>query len=137
MNKVCLLSIAFAVFSIGCHYSEGLEATDKAVAQFHERFNNKEFEKIFDEASTEFRELYDKKRVLRDFDKIHEYLGKVKDTERKGWAVDSEPFGLEVTANFETGFERGSAKEKFVFLVGEDRTELMAYEFNSENVELE
>ena len=137
MNKGCLTLVALSLFLAGCHYSRGLDATDKAVDQFHDRFNEKEFEKIFDQASNEFKQAYDKKKSLKHFKKIYDYLGKVERTKRGGWAVDIQPFGLEVTANFETAFERGSGKEKFVFLVGDEKVELMIYEFSSEGVELD
>ncbi len=137
IQKICVIILILFIISTGCHYSEGLKSADKAVAKFHEQFNKKEFEEIYDKSSIEFKGVFNKEKVIKDLENIRENLGKVESTVRRGWAVEKNSIRLETTANFETKFERGSGKERFVFSIIDDKVELMNYEFDSEDFKLE
>lgn len=135
MNKICILTIIFSIFATSCYFSRGLSAGDKAVAEFHKKFNNKEFDEIYDQSGVEFKGVQDKQKVVETWERIRETLGKVEDTSRGGWTVSKNSMGLIATVNFETTYQKGIGKERFVFFVIDDEVKLTEYEFSSENIE--
>ena len=137
MKKKYFITIILTIFLTGCYFSSGIKAGDKAVAKFHEQLNNEEFAHIFDQSGVEFRETYDRQKIIDTFKHIRENLGKVESTTRLGWTVKNNSFGLIAIINSDTKFEKGSAKERFVFLIVDDqKVELTDYEFGSEDIDL-
>ena len=133
MKKVSLFLVALTVLLSGCHISEGLAEGDKAVAKFHQQFNNEEFGEIYEQSGIEFRGVHNKEELIENFRDIRKEFGKFESIMHQGWTVNKDSFGIVTKINLKTQFEKGVGKERFIFLVNGNDVKLTSYEFEADS----
>ena len=113
-----LLIIAFALLTLsGCSAGENLEEVEREVTRFHRLVTGRQYDRLYDEATVEFRRAASA-RDFRDLRTVvDERLGVVQRAIRRGWHVNYTTNGTIVTATYETHFERGRGTEQFVYRI--------------------
>lgn len=135
-SLVSALSLALAA---GCTCNVGEMAAGRgealaAVEEFHARMNDGRSGEIYDGASDEFRGASKRQRFDGLLSAVERKLGKVTETKNVGWRVNSRNFQTYVELSQETRFERGEARESFVFLVRGGKASLLRYHIESDDL---
>ncbi len=112
----------------------GREEAQKAVEVFHERLDAGRFGDIYDGADDEFRGTTDRQHLLDLLGAVTRKLGKVTETTNTGWRVNSRNFRTYVELSQRTRFERGQARESFVFFVRKGKASLLRYDISSDEL---
>jgi hypothetical protein len=91
-SKVSLL-IFLAALLTGCGgFTKGKPAAGKAIAQFHQLFNEGKLEDIWNSADPQFRAAATKPKYDEFMGAVERKLGKVTSTSNTGWRVQSFKF---------------------------------------------
>src|SRR5437868_3324336 len=106
------VSVPLAVFAtvvlVGCGgMTKGKPAAEKAIAHFHNLFNEGKLDDIWNEASPDFRAASQKQKYDEFMGAVHRKLGKVTSTSNSGWNVRTFNLKTSVSMNQRTVFEQG------------------------------
>ena len=113
--------------------SSAKRACEPAVLQFHQRLDSGQYDLIYSESDNQFRKTVDNQSEKAFLQNIHERLGRIQASQFNLIRMDiSIPEGKAVTVIHTTKFERGAARERFVWRVNNDRAFLVAYFINSD-----
>ena len=117
--KFILLGVAilvtFLMWQCGTALYQGATKSDAIVSHFHELLNNGKYEQICGEADPYFQAAENKQALLKVLLLIHERLGRAGATTRGVVNVNANTNGTFLSVDYQTQFEKGTAKEEFTF----------------------
>lgn len=132
MKPSLLIAIFVSVFTLtGCNPVQSTSEADKAAAVFHDLYDDKEYEKIFEAAHSDFKASQSQANIVNFLRSVREKLGKVKSTSRNGWNINSVNMKTNVILTFETEFENGKGVETFTYRVNDGSALLLGWHVNS------
>jgi hypothetical protein len=127
-TTLTLMLACTALFTGGCGgLVKGKGASDAAIAQFHQLYNEGKFDKIWKDAHSTFRSTSTKAKFNELMNETRRTLGKVKSTTTTGLKVNSYNFKTTVTMTQNTVFEKGKATETFTFEIEGNKAHMSSY----------
>jgi len=128
--------IALVIFSamalVGCGgFTKGKPAAEKAIARFHDSYNQGKLDDIWKSADSTFRTASTQQKYDDFIGAVRRKLGKVTTTSNIGWNVRS--FNLKTTVLMaqKTVFENGQGSESFTFAISGTNAVLVGYNIQS------
>src|SRR5215471_4666202 len=110
--------LLFAAALSGCGgFTTGKPAAEKAIAHFHDLYNEGKTEDIWEQADPKFRSASTKQKHGDFIGAVQRKLGKVTSTSNAGWRVQSFNLQTMVFMNQNTAFENGQGTESFSFVL--------------------
>ncbi len=128
LRKLALLA---ALALAGCSVSKDLAAVDQAIAAFHRSLDAGQFEPIYDASTQEIKGTTSKSGFVELLAAIHRKLGPFKSGKRETWNDNVGTGGHVVSITYGATYERGAAKEEFVYRIKGDRALLAGYHVTS------
>lgn len=129
------LLLAAAVAAAGCSgVTKGKEDAERAVAEFHARFDEGRFEAIWDAAGEELRGGTAREEFVALLAAVRRKLGAVTGSTTRGWQVKSVNLRTYVQLVQDTTFADGRATETFRFVVKDGRATLVGYDVSSRDL---
>ncbi len=127
---------ATAVLAAGCSFScsgfgKGKEDADRAVSEFHDRFNQGQFDAIWEASGDELKRATPQRDFTALLAAVRRKLGDVTGSTGKGWNIRSLNLTTYVALQHETTFATGKAVESFQFVVRDGRATLIGYNVSS------
>lgn len=122
-----LLLLALIVSVSSCSRKD-TEAAERGVNTFHEQYNREQYGVIYAEASDEFHKAASQEDLANLLKAVRGKFGTVKSSRLEGWQVKQSPDGNMIILNYETQFEKGSAKERFAWRGTGDQAKLLRYD---------
>ncbi|MEQ9454239.1 MAG: hypothetical protein RLN76_06565 [Phycisphaeraceae bacterium] len=132
MKTVIILLLTSALLLLpGCmDFTPAIQASERAIAQFHQQYNKMQFDEIHDGAHYQYQRASTKSEHNRLLTDVHQNLGLVVSTQNTGHGVISTTdLGTFIAFRQETTFQYGNAIEEFVFYFNEPITLLSGYHF--------
>src|SRR5438477_159664 len=126
---ICVLTAALL---LGCGgFTKGKPTAERAIAHFHDLYNQGKLDDIWNEAGSRFKSASSKQKFDEFMGAVQRKLGKVVSTANSGWNVKS--FNLKTTVNMsqQTAFEKGQGAESFVFAIDGTNAVLLGYNIQS------
>ncbi len=134
-SAVLLVLIALIAVGLGCSgLSASTEAGEKAVAQFHQQFNEGKFDDIYSGAAKEFKNEAPQSGFVEMLRHVNGRLGKMNSKKQTSWNVSTTGAGTIVELKYDTEFENGTGKEEFSFIIVNDEAKLLSYSVESEKL---
>jgi hypothetical protein len=126
--------VRIAVFLIALLFANCAAANDNASAlegieQFHNRFNKQEFSEIYNESDSAVKTAMSKEEFIESMKAMREGQGRVIKTEVLATGYDSSPDARSVKILMLVTFEKGQAKEEFLYHITGDKAFLAGYHF--------
>jgi hypothetical protein len=126
------LAMFFATALVGCGgFTKGKPAAEKAIARFHESYNQGKLDDIWKEADSKFRTASTKQKYDEFMGAVRRKLGKVTSTSNTGWNVKSFNLKTSVFMTQKTVFENGQGSESFTFAIDGTNAVLVGYNIQS------
>jgi len=127
-----LLTLAFVgMIASSCMFTKGKEVGERAVQDFHNRFNQEQYHEIYSKADDGFRKAVSESEVTALFEAVHRKLGTVRNAQPRNWRVNATTSGTLINLQYETEFTEGKGTESFVFMVHGNEALLYNYNINS------
>ena len=127
--------VLLALSAAGCSgFTKGKEHADRAVAEFHERFNRGEFEALWDAAGEELKRVATREDFTALLTAVRRKLGDVTGSTIRSWRVGSMDLKTLVALQQDTTFATGKAIESFQFVVQDERATLIGYHITSNDL---
>jgi len=123
-----------ALLLSGCNPLKNTAEAEKAVAEFHSRFDAEDFETIYATAHADFKAAQTKPKLIEFIRSVRDKLGKVKTAKRNGWQAKSHNLKTYVILTYSTEFEHGSGVEKFTYRIVDGRAVLLGWNINSRDL---
>jgi hypothetical protein len=124
--------VLFAAALTGCGgFTQGKPAAERAVAHFHDLFNQGKLEGIWNQADPSFRNASTRKKYDDFMGAVQRKLGKVTSSSNAGWKVQSFNMKTRVLMNQNTVFDQGRGTESFTFALDGTNAVLMGYNIQS------
>lgn len=101
------------------------------MAKFHALLAAENYDAIWAGTSTDMRSVTPKEKLERLLVAVHTKLGKTKTSKQVGWQENATTSGRYSEVVMDTQYERGAAREDFVFRHEGDRLLLSGYNINS------
>jgi hypothetical protein len=124
-------ALALAAALAGCTMGSAKPAAEEQVMPFHDRYNARQFQAMYDSADPKLRASISRDDFVRFGDGLHRKLGRVTATVPAGWNVMAGTSGTDVTLTYQTTFEKAEATETFQFRVHGGKATLVGYNVNS------
>jgi hypothetical protein len=124
-----IVALQFAVSS--CSLTKGKEMGERAVDQFHNRFNAGQYHEIYVQSDEGFRKSTNEADTVALFEAVRRKLGTVKNAKPTNWYVNATPTGTVITLSYDVEYSEGKGTEQFVFQVRGDKPLLFNYNVNS------
>jgi hypothetical protein len=119
----------FLLALVSCSPSDDKAVATRSVEEFHRRFNNSAFSEIYDNAEPGLRTLMPKEAFLASMKAMREGQGAVLESEEIGIAYNHSSEGNMVKVLHEVTYEKGKAKEEFIWTVENGRGRLRSFRF--------
>jgi hypothetical protein len=134
MSRYLAPIVAVAMLG-GCGLKESFKDADAAVARFHAALDGEQWQAIWNMTAPQLRQQSTQADFQRMLQAVHRKLGKVRQTKQVGWNANASTSGSTVTLTMETGFERGSGTEQFVYTRAADQSlKLAGYDIQSRDM---
>ena len=124
---VGLLFLAVSLAS--CSPSNDKAVAARSVEEFHRRFNNSAFSEIYDNAEPSLSTLMPKEAFLAGMKAMREGQGAVLESKEIGVAYNYSSEGNMVKVLHEVTYEKGKAKEEFIWTIGNGQGRLRSFRF--------
>ncbi len=131
MHKRLTLSLLCAVPVLLSSCSGGTAAAERAVAEFRERYARGAFTEIYSSADPELKKASPEADVVRLLNTFQRKLGAFKSAKPPASQVFSDTGGKRVALVYESEFENGRVKEKFVWRLNGNAPTLLGYHIDS------
>jgi Protein of unknown function (DUF4019) len=129
--KICIFALA-AVGLFGCGgMIKGKPAAERAIAHFHNLYNEGKVDEIWTDADPGFRSASTKEKYEALMAAVQRKLGKVVSSSNSIWNVRSFNMKTTVLMNQDTKFENGQGIESFTFAVNGTNAVLVGYNIQS------
>jgi hypothetical protein len=128
---ITLLMFATTVL-VGCGgFTKGKGASEKAIAHFHELYNQRKLDEIWQKADSKFRASSTKQKYDEFMGALQRKLGKIISSSNTGWNVKSFNLKTIVYMTQKTAFEHGQGVESFTFAMQGTNAVLVGYNIQS------
>jgi hypothetical protein len=107
------------------------EITERAVFQFHQRLNERDYHEIYHKTHYAFKNSMSESHAVALFEDLFLKLGTIKKSNQKEWSVYYSPDGAMLSITYDTEFTRAKATEQFVWRLGDNEATLYQYSINS------
>jgi hypothetical protein len=114
-----------------CNPAADTKAAEDGVTAFHQAMDAGQFAAIYRGSSTDMKSSDSEEGLIKLFGALHSKLGNYKSGKTVSWNDNSNTSGHYVTLVREAQFERGPAKEEFVFRIEGKRAVLAGYHVSS------
>jgi len=125
------LILLLVILIVSCSGSFNIEPAKQAVLEFHQQFNNENYENIINSASNVFSNSGKKENILKYFKGVYSKLGKHKESKLTTWNVFNGLSGKKVKLVYKAHFDNGEATEQFTFIENNGITQLFHYNIQS------
>jgi hypothetical protein len=126
------LAMFFAATLAGCgDFTKGKPAAERAIAQFHESYNQGKLDDIWKGADPKFHTVATKRKYDEFMGAVQRKLGKVTSTANTGWKVQSFNLKTTIFMSQQTVFENGQGTESFTFALDGTNAVLVGYNVQS------
>jgi hypothetical protein len=115
----------------GCGFTKGVDLASKSVEVFHQQFNDAKYPEIYSGTGPKFKSASNEADFIKYIQGVRRKLGPFKSAKSNGWGVNATMVGTIVTLNFNSQFEKGTAAEKFTYIVSNGTATLEAYNIQS------
>jgi hypothetical protein len=126
-----LVGLLLLVGKCGLAMFSGKQDGDAAVQRIHQQLAAGDCAAVFSGASAKYRAAMSEAGHLKFCNGVLKVLGKPGESKFGGFQVVSNTGGTTVSMQVTTTFEKGEAKEAFVFLREDDGLKLLSYNVNS------
>ena len=123
--------IILASLLSGCNPRGHVEAAERAVKVFHDRYNSQRYEAIYDEAGPAFRASASKRDFIAYEANSHEKLGELKSAEIANYNILYLFSGPQVRLDYNSQFSNGHAVESFEIHFKNDKPLVDAYRIDT------
>jgi hypothetical protein len=124
--------LTLTILITGCTFVSGcanLKLAERAVELFHSQLNSERYRAIYQSADTKVRGTTSESTYVKFLQSVHQALGSVQTSVLRSENVALSP--PTVTLYYDTTFERGTAKEQFVWLIKGNEAILDTYSIDS------
>lgn len=129
--RIALMLLLAAAWA-GCGgFIKAKPAAERAIARFHELYNQGKLDDIWTEADPAFRSATAKSKYEEFMNAVSRKLGKVTSTSNANWNVRSYNLKTSVTMIQNTVFANGKGTETFRFAMNGTNAVLLAYNIQS------
>jgi hypothetical protein len=133
--KALRIIVLLAVVVTGCgKFTEGKATGERAIAHFHDLYNQGKIDDIWSEADSQFRNASPKMKYEEFMGAVQRKLGKVTSCSNVTWRVQSFNMKTSVLMKQQTVFENGKGTESFNF--GLDGTNAVLLGYNLQSMDL-
>jgi hypothetical protein len=101
----------------------------RSIEQFHNRFNDFRFSEVYDDAGSQVRMAMSREEFVESMKAMREGQGRVLKSEEIASAYDSSPDAISIKIRLLVTFEKGQAREEFLYHVSEGKVVLAGYHF--------
>lgn len=115
----------------GCGADEQATVADGEVDSFHKLWNAGEFEAVYDDAHVNFRNSQTDEEAVAKLERMKRSYGQFKSATRKSVTFSSDQNTPDLTLNYESVYEQGSAVEVFVYRITGKQALLVSYDIMS------
>jgi outer membrane lipopolysaccharide assembly protein LptE/RlpB len=124
--------ILCGVILVGCGgFTKGKPAAEKAIAHFHDLYNQGKLDAIWKEADPAFRSAASRQKYDEFMAAVQRKLGKVSSTVNNTWNVSATNLKTTVYMTQQTTFEKGQGTESFTFALDGTNAVLAGYNIQS------
>jgi len=123
--------LAFLLWQCGSAMKQGYSFADGAVAEFHTRLNNEQYELILSEADSVFAAEGKHDETVKFFQAIHRKLGYANKSDFVNINVNATTSGTFITVHYSTSFANGPAGETFTWIKRGNTPKLYSYNISS------
>ena len=128
MPTLSRLLALFATFALlGCSPTVDTSAAEAAVANFHLLLDQAKFNEIYEAAGEDFKKDGPRSEAIALFEAVHRKLGSARVVEKQTWSISYEANGTFIRLDYKTTFDKGEAKEHFVFRMQEGVASLSGF----------
>lgn len=120
-----------ALVLVGCGAESSTDNATKAVADFRVQYYAKDFAGMYENADPEFQKATSRADWERLMRTMASRLGEVQNASDPAWHINVGTGGKYVRLDYETEFEKGAAKETFLWRIKGESARLMGYNINS------
>jgi hypothetical protein len=116
---------------VGCTVSDDVPAAEQAIATFHSDLNAGNFEKIYNNSTTEFKSSTKKSDFVKLLSVAHSKLGAFVSGKAVEWLDNETTRGHLVEVRYKASYKNGGADERFIYRVSGGDLALIGYHLNS------
>ncbi len=120
-----------AISLAGCAVGKDVPKAERAIGAFHQAVDAGRFDGIYDASAQEIKGTTSKSQFTALLAAIHAKLGAFKSGRRNSWNDNYGSGGHVITIVYAATYERGAAREEFVYKIDGDRAVLAGYHVNS------
>jgi len=122
---------ACAIILSGCSGGADLAYAENGIARFHDELNAGQFNRIYSEASPEWKQASPEADTVQLFTAIHSKLGAFVSGKQNGWRVNYGTDGTTIFVEYDSKFEKGPGLETFNYRRTAKGAQLVGYNINS------
>lgn len=127
---ITALLFAYLVWQCSTTMSKATSLATDATQRFHQQFNSGEYGQIYSEADLQG-DQRNRDEFIEFLAAVHGKMGDFRSSNNTNLAVHSEAGDTTVTAKFDSTYERGRAKETFVWSKANGHLRLQSYDIQS------
>ena len=134
-NKIkFLIFVSIISYSVSCisikpiYNDEEIKTAEAAVKKFHQLLNEEKYEELYNMTDEQARATKSKDAFFQLMKNVHSQLGNVSSSEKINSTAKSQAASTVVEMIYQTKFENGEIKEKFVWIVSDDKAGLFSFE---------
>jgi hypothetical protein len=101
----------------------------RSVEQFHSRFNDSRFSEIYDESDSDVKTTMSRKEFMDSMAAMREGQGRAIKAEEVATASDSSSDANSIKVLMQVTFEKGKAREEFLYHMADGKAVLAGYHF--------
>ena len=132
MRALGFFAVAAAVALSGCSAGESTTAAKTEVAKFRQQADAGQFADIYKASGPDIRNSVTEAQFVQMVGGFHGAIGKFKSAPEPGWAYNTDNDGQRVTLDYDSTFERGKAKEQFIYRITDGKAVLAGYDYKAD-----
>ena len=126
---IVILSLSASIVSVNCVPRSEKGKAEKAVSEFHERFNKAAFSEIYDSADQSLKNEFTREEFVNGLKAIREGHGAVQKTELIAIDYNYSSGVRLIKLLHRTNFEKAPADQQFIFVIDDTGPHLKSYIF--------
>jgi hypothetical protein len=129
--RIGAIVLAAALLAIGgCKGPASVQAANAKVQVFHQRLDAGDYAAIWRDSGPGIREAATEQAFTQILARIHDGLGKVRESRQVGWHAEAGTSGSSQELTMKTTFERGGGTETFIYRGSGAAQKLAGYHFS-------
>jgi hypothetical protein len=129
MKRLLIVSAALSLSA--CNAVADTKAAEQGVVSFHEELNSGQFDQIYTSAGPDFKAVSTREDFTKLLAAVHRKLGNFQSGKTGNWNDNATTGGHFVTLQRTAQFDRGPAREEFVFKMEGQKAVLIGYHIAS------